>query len=101
MDCRLPGSSVHGDFPDKNTGVGCYFLHQGIFPTQGSNLGLQRCGQTLYHLSHQRSPGYLIYYILINFLNVLLLCIYLLFAGSRNEYNLYPELSSYRERVGK
>ena len=25
------------DFPDKNTGVGCHFLLQGIFPTQGSN----------------------------------------------------------------
>ena len=25
------------DFPGKNTGVGCYFLLQGIFPTQGSN----------------------------------------------------------------
>ena len=28
------------DFPSKNTGVGCHFLPQGIFPTQGSNLGL-------------------------------------------------------------
>ena len=25
------------NFPGKNTGVGCYFLLQGIFPTQGSN----------------------------------------------------------------
>ena len=25
------------DFPGKNTGVGCCFLLQGIFPTQGSN----------------------------------------------------------------
>ena len=24
------------DFPSKNTGVGCHFLLQGIFPTQGS-----------------------------------------------------------------
>ena len=23
MDCSLPGSSVHGDSPCKNTGVGC------------------------------------------------------------------------------
>ena len=29
MDCSLPDSS--GDFPDKNTGVGCHFLLQGIF----------------------------------------------------------------------
>ena len=32
-----PGSSVHGDSPHKNTGLGCHFLFQGIFPTQGSN----------------------------------------------------------------
>ena len=25
------------DFPGKNSGVGCHFLSQGIFPTQGSN----------------------------------------------------------------
>ena len=24
MDCSLPGSSVHGDSPGKNTGVGCH-----------------------------------------------------------------------------
>ena len=28
------------DFPGKNTGVGCHFLLQGIFLTQGSNLHL-------------------------------------------------------------
>ena len=27
-------------FPGKNTAVGCHFLLQGIFPTQGLNLGL-------------------------------------------------------------
>ena len=36
-DCRQAGSSVHGDSPGKNTGVGCHALLQGIFPTQGSN----------------------------------------------------------------
>ena len=35
IDCSLPGSSVHGDSPSKNTGAGCYILLQGIFPTQG------------------------------------------------------------------
>ena len=25
------------DFPGKNIGVGCHFLPQGIFPTQGLN----------------------------------------------------------------
>ena len=33
MDCSLPGSSVHGDSPGKNTGVGCHVLLQGFFPT--------------------------------------------------------------------
>ena len=37
MDCSPPGSSVHGIFQAKNTGAGCHFLLQGIFPTQGSN----------------------------------------------------------------
>ena len=44
------------DFLGKSTGVGCHFLFQGIFPTQGSNPGLQHCRQTLHHLSHQGSP---------------------------------------------
>ena len=43
-------------FPGKSTGVGCLFLLQGIFPTQGSNPGLPHCRQTLYPLSHQGSP---------------------------------------------
>ena len=38
--CRLPGSSVHGIFQARNTGVTCHFLLQGIFPTQGLNLCL-------------------------------------------------------------
>ena len=29
-----------GNFPGKNTGMGCHFLLQGIFSTQGSNLYL-------------------------------------------------------------
>ena len=43
------------DFPGKNTGVSCHSLLQGIFPTQGSNVGLPHCKQILYHLSHQGS----------------------------------------------
>ena len=38
-----PGSSVHGDSPDKNTGVGCHVLLQGVLPTQGWNQGLLHC----------------------------------------------------------
>ena len=37
MDCSPPGSSVHGDSPGKNTGVGCHALFQRIFPTEGSD----------------------------------------------------------------
>ena len=37
MDCSSPGSSVPRDSPDKNNGVGCHALLQGIFPTQESN----------------------------------------------------------------
>ena len=57
MDCSLPGSSVHGDSPGKNTGVGCHALLQGIFPTQGSNPGLSLCRWILCILSHQGSPS--------------------------------------------
>ena len=35
MDYSPPGSSVHGDSPGMNTGVGCHALLQGIFLTQG------------------------------------------------------------------
>ena len=45
------------DSPGKSTRVGCHFLLQGIFPTQGSNLGLPHSRQTLEPLSHQGSPG--------------------------------------------
>ena len=43
--------------------MGCHFLLQGIFLTQGSNLGLGsnpsllHCRQMLYALSHQGFPG--------------------------------------------
>ena len=40
----------------KNTGVDCHSLLQGIFPTQGMNLGLLNCRQIPYRLSHQGSP---------------------------------------------
>ena len=41
--------------PGKNAGVGCHSLLQ-IFLYQGLNLGLPRCRQIVYHLSHQGSP---------------------------------------------
>ena len=56
MNCSLPGPSDHEDFPGKNTGVGCHFLLQGIFPTQRSNPGLPHGRQLLCPLSHQGTP---------------------------------------------
>ena len=43
-------------FPGKNTGVGCHFLFQGIFLTQGSNPHLLHCQVDSFLLSHQGSP---------------------------------------------
>ena len=51
MDYRL---LCPWDSPGKDTVVGCHFLLNGIFLTQGSNS--LHCSQFLYHLSHQRSP---------------------------------------------
>ena len=48
----LPGES-----PGKNTGVGCHFLLQGIFPTQELNLGHLHCRQILYRLNYGGSPS--------------------------------------------
>ena len=41
--------------PGQNSGVGSLSLLQGIFPTQGSNIGLQHGRWILYQLSHQGS----------------------------------------------
>ena len=49
-------TTVHGDSPGKNTGVGHHALLQVIFPTQGSNPGLPHCRQILYQLSHKGTP---------------------------------------------
>ena len=49
-DCSLPASSVHGTFPGKNTGAGCHFQVQGIFPTQGLN-------PRLLHLLHWQTAS--------------------------------------------
>ena len=45
------------DSTGKNTAVGCHFLLQGIFPTQGLNPSLPHCGLILYWLSHQGRPS--------------------------------------------
>ena len=54
VDCNPPGFSVRGIL-QANTVVGlqyCQSLLPGIVATQGSSLGLLRCRQILYHLSH-------------------------------------------------
>ena len=56
MDCNPPGSSVHGDSPGRNTGVGWHGVFQGIFPIQWSNPGFPHCTWILYLVSHQGSP---------------------------------------------
>ena len=56
----LPARLLHPwDFPGKNTGVGCHFLLQGIFLTQGSNtylLHLLHWQADSLPLSHLGSP---------------------------------------------
>ena len=43
----MPGSSVHGISQARILELGCHFLPQGIFPTQGSNLCFPHCWQSL------------------------------------------------------
>ena len=56
MDCNAPGSSVHGDSPDKSIGMSCHALLPGVFPTEGLNPDVPHCRRILYCLSHQGSP---------------------------------------------
>ena len=71
MGYSPPGFSCLWDSPGKNTGVGCHFLLQGIFPTQGlipCLLCLLHCRWVLYHratwevslllFSRPQSPSY-------------------------------------------
>ena len=49
---------LHGwNSPGQNTEVGSLSLLQGIFLTQGLNLGLPQCKQILYQLSHRKSKN--------------------------------------------
>ena len=47
-------TSLSMDSPEKNIGVGCHFLLQGVFSTQDSNLGLLHCRQILYWWTMKR-----------------------------------------------
>ena len=55
MDCSPPGSSVYGDSPGKNSGVGCHALLHGAFLTEGSNPCLLHWEVDYLPLSHQGS----------------------------------------------
>ena len=57
MDRSPPGSSVHGDSPGKNTGVGCHALLQGLFLTQGSNILSYVSCISRWVIYHQRHLG--------------------------------------------
>ena len=59
MACNPPGSSVPGDSPGKNAGVGCHALLQGIFPTQGSNPGLPHCRRIFFTAWATREAQYI------------------------------------------
>ena len=64
MDCSPPDSSVHRICPGKNTGLGCHFFLQGIFPTQRLNpdlLCFLHWQVDSLPLSHLQSPTYCIY----------------------------------------
>ena len=48
-----PQAPLFMGFSSKNTGVGCHFLLQGTFLTQGSNPDIPHCRQILFCLSRQ------------------------------------------------
>ena len=43
------------DFPGKNTGVGCHFFLQGLFPSQGSN-HVSHIADRFFTVNHQGAP---------------------------------------------
>ena len=61
MDSSPPGSSIHGDSPCKNTGVGCHFHLQGIFPGQGLDPCLLHCRWLFYHWTVLNDPQLQLY----------------------------------------
>ena len=55
-DCSPPQAPLFMGSPGKNTGVGCHFFLQGIFPTRRSNPRLLHRQADSLPLSHQGSP---------------------------------------------
>ena len=60
-----PPDHCHGILQARILGVDCHSLLQGIFLTQRSNVGLLHCRWILYHPSHQGSPIFLPYFLLV------------------------------------
>ena len=56
MDCSPPRLLCPWDFPGKSTEVGCHFLLQRIFPTQGLNPCLLHWQADSLPLSHLGNP---------------------------------------------
>ena len=56
MGYSSPGFSIHGILQARILEWGSHSLLQGIFQTQGTNLGLLHCRQILCCLSHRESP---------------------------------------------
>ena len=54
--CNPKDYTVHGILQARILELGSLSLLQGIFPTQGLNLGLLHCRRILYQLSHKESP---------------------------------------------
>ena len=64
MDCSLTGSSIHGIFQARMLEWVAISLSRGFSQTQGSNLSLLHCGQTLYHLSHLGSLNHIVLFLI-------------------------------------
>ena len=54
--CHTVTAPLSLGFPSKNTWVGCHFLLQGIFPTQGLNSCLLHCRWILYNWATWEGP---------------------------------------------
>ena len=58
MDYTVHQAPLSMRFSRQEYWMGSHSLLQGIFQTQGSNMGLLYCWQILYHLSHRGSPTF-------------------------------------------
>ena len=56
MGCSPARPLCPWDFPGKNTGVGCQFLLQGLFPTKGLNLCPLHWQADFYHWATREPP---------------------------------------------